>query len=260
MKRFLLAAALALFLHGILLSVDARWMKKMTIQRSVPEIITLSLHYRQPQRPERPVAEKSNGSREKQVIIEKKVQKKKNKIEFKKKIQAGPRKKERQPRPDKNLQPETLQKSPHDFKDLKLLEPESFQKQEASPMSHEEMDFSSIMVKEKDLALPLKGAGDMASAPSTQIQREALPLYKKNPHPEYSKMARRRGYQGTVVLEVLVNQEGKVSDLRLFQSSGHTILDRAAMVSVKKWLFEPGSRGDQKVNMWVKVPICFKLR
>ena len=250
MKRFLLAAALALILHGILLSVDAKWMKKKAIQGLMPEIITLSLHYRQPQRPVLPVATKSNRPRKKQVTIRKKVPKKKAKIELKRKVLAGPGKKEIQPRPDESPQPEPLQKSPHDIKELKPLELESFQKQEAPPMSEEEMDFSSILMKEED----------MASAPSTQIEREAIPLYKKNPHPEYPKMARRRGYQGTVVIEVLVNQEGRVGDLRLFQSSGHTVLDRAATGSVKNWLFEPGRRGDKKVDMWVKVPIRFKLR
>ena len=39
---------------------------------------------------------------------------------------------------------------------------------------------------------------------------EATPLYRQNPVPEYPLIARKRGYQGTVVLEVLVTREGKV--------------------------------------------------
>ncbi|MBW1768473.1 MAG: energy transducer TonB, partial [Deltaproteobacteria bacterium] len=71
--------------------------------------------------------------------------------------------------------------------------------------------------------------------------------------------ARRRGYEGTVVLEVLVNQEGSVEDLRISESSDHSILDRAALASVKKWLFEPGRKGDEAVEMWVRVPVRFQL-
>jgi hypothetical protein len=32
------------------------------------------------------------------------------------------------------------------------------------------------------------------------------------------------------------------------------------VASVKAWLFEPGMRGDEKVEMWVKIPIRFQLK
>jgi protein TonB len=73
-------------------------------------------------------------------------------------------------------------------------------------------------------------------------------------------MARKRGYTGHVVLEVLVDQDGSVADLSLFSSSGHAILDNAAISSVKTWIFEPGMRGEEKVEMWVRVPIRFELK
>lgn len=93
----------------------------------------------------------------------------------------------------------------------------------------------------------------------TPAVREAAPLYRVNPPPEYPGIARKRGYQGTVVLEVLVDQNGRVGDLRLFASSGHSILDRSAMASVKGWLFEPGMKWGKKIDMWVRVPVRFEL-
>jgi protein TonB len=90
--------------------------------------------------------------------------------------------------------------------------------------------------------------------------RQALPLYLKNPSPEYPHAARRRGYEGTVMMEVFVDREGKVRDLRLVQSSGHAMLDRAAMRAVKGWRFEPAKQGEEKVDMWVKVPLTFRLK
>lgn len=63
-----------------------------------------------------------------------------------------------------------------------------------------------------------------------------------------------------MVLEVLVDRNGRVGDLRLFTSSGYSILDRKAMASVKLWLFEPGMKGDKKLDMWVRVPVSFQLR
>jgi len=88
----------------------------------------------------------------------------------------------------------------------------------------------------------------------------ARPVYRANSPPEYPGLARRRGYEGTVILEVLVDSTGRVGELRLSKSSNHGVLDRAAMATVKKWLFEPGTKGGVPVEMWVKVPIRFSLK
>jgi protein TonB len=105
------------------------------------------------------------------------------------------------------------------------------------------------------------GGGSLttASLPPAKV-REAFPVYRSNPPPIYPAVARRRGYEGTVVVEVLVNKEGRVQNLRLFQSSGYAVLDRAATTAIKTWLFEPGKAGDEKIEMWVKVPLRFQLR
>jgi protein TonB len=95
--------------------------------------------------------------------------------------------------------------------------------------------------------------------PGAQTILEAKPIYRINPPPSYPNIARKRGYQGNVVLEVLIDKRGKVLDLVIFSSSGHSILDKTAIASVKKWLFQPGMRGSDKIEMWVRVPIRFKL-
>ncbi len=89
---------------------------------------------------------------------------------------------------------------------------------------------------------------------------EARPLYRENPPPEYPRLARRRGYQGTVVLDVLVDKTGRVKELKVEESSGHGSLDRAAKQAVKRWRFAPGRRGDDPVDMWVKVPVRYELK
>ncbi|MFC1824356.1 energy transducer TonB, partial [Thermodesulfobacteriota bacterium] len=131
---------------------------------------------------------------------------------------------------------------------------ESMPRDKSSPLAH-------LPAEEKDGRAAMKDMGEKPSPPPTPAPlQEAVPLYKQNPPPEYPRLARRRGYQGRVLLEVLVNQEGKVQDLRLLQSSGFPVLDRAAMASVRKWGFEPGRKGDDAVDMWVKVPVRFQLR
>jgi protein TonB len=95
---------------------------------------------------------------------------------------------------------------------------------------------------------------------SGSVRKIARPLYKQNTSPPYPRKARRMGYEGTVMLKVLINKNGRVDDLTVLKSSGHTVLDRAALSAVRKWLFEPGTEGGIKKKMWVKIPVRFDLK
>jgi len=108
--------------------------------------------------------------------------------------------------------------------------------------------------------IPAAVATKEISVPKIKTIIEARPLYRVSPPPKYPTIARKRGYTGNVVLEVFVGRNGSVVDLRVFSSSGHAILDKAAIFSVKSWTFEPGTRGDEKIAMWVRVPIRFELK
>jgi protein TonB len=68
-----------------------------------------------------------------------------------------------------------------------------------------------------------------------------------------------RGEQGVVLLSILVNEQGGVSEVRVITSSGSSSLDEAATSAVKAWRFHPGRRGAQAVASWVQVPIRFRL-
>jgi len=99
-----------------------------------------------------------------------------------------------------------------------------------------------------------------SSNPDIKEIQKTIPGYKNNPAPAYPRKARRRGYKGTVVLNVLVSEKGAVMGVRLSKSSGHKILDRAAETAVREWIFEPGTVGTKKVEMWVNVPVRFDLK
>lgn len=91
------------------------------------------------------------------------------------------------------------------------------------------------------------------------IDAEAVPLYRSNPVPGYPGLARKRGYDGVVLLDVMVTADGTVSEMKMAESSGYAVLDRAALAAVGKWLFAPGVKGGRKVAMWVRVPVRFEL-
>ena len=105
--------------------------------------------------------------------------------------------------------------------------------------------------------LPNAQSDDSLSVPVVKLAR---PLYKQCAAPPYPRKARRLGYEGIVMLKVLINENGRVDDLKVFESSGHIVLDRAALSAVRKWLFEPGTEGGIKKKMWVKIPVRFDLK
>lgn len=90
--------------------------------------------------------------------------------------------------------------------------------------------------------------------------RKAVPRYRENPPPRYPSLAKRRGYEGTVILDVLVTPAGRATDLKIEQSSGHSVLDASAMTAVQDWVFEPARLGDHPVAMRVSIPVMFSLR
>jgi periplasmic protein TonB len=69
-----------------------------------------------------------------------------------------------------------------------------------------------------------------------------------------------RGYQGVAVLSVEVLADGRVGQVGIRHSTGHEILDRTALETVRTWRFEPGRREGRPVAMSVAVPVRFVLK
>jgi protein TonB len=87
----------------------------------------------------------------------------------------------------------------------------------------------------------------------------AKPRYRSNPKPDYPLASRRRGEEGVVTLSVAVEVNGTPSAISLRKSSGHALLDHAALEAVHRWTFEPERRGGQPVYSVVEVPVRFSL-
>jgi protein TonB len=80
-----------------------------------------------------------------------------------------------------------------------------------------------------------------------------------NPPPLYPHAARRRGLQGRVLLHVEVMAAGHCGRIEVQQSSGHDILDTAAITAVKDWNFIPATHLGFAVTSWLHIPIRFEL-
>ena len=75
----------------------------------------------------------------------------------------------------------------------------------------------------------------------------------------YPETARRLGLEGRTVLRVEVDAEGRVADVAVVESSGHPMLDEAAVDAVSRWRFEPARRGGLPTGHRLRVPIRFAL-
>ena len=79
--------------------------------------------------------------------------------------------------------------------------------------------------------------------------------------PDYPPLARRLGQQGTLRLKLVVNEEGRVSDEVVVNSSGSSYLDTAAVEWVKQhWRYEPAKQGTRAVRAEVPAVVTFKLQ
>lgn len=89
---------------------------------------------------------------------------------------------------------------------------------------------------------------------------DAQPLYQYNPKPQYPGLARRRGWEGVVMLLVEVTEKGKVASVQLHESCGYKILDKSAVRAVTTWHFLPGTKNGKRTHSTVLIPVHFKLQ
>jgi protein TonB len=279
-----LAAGLALGLHGLLFSMELDWLKEKSPVRPKFRTVSVSLDSFKPQ-----LTASKNTDSSSQKVENKKIPKSVPKL--KPPVKRIKPTKVDNPPPQKTAKiekapvkivkktsgkvvpakkPVPKRRIPDEPKPQKTLkEPPPVTKTEIAeaPTERDRPDVVSVPaalssdnaadISRQKIARTVEGDKRPSGA---AVVREATPLYRSNPAPKYPRMARRRGFQGTVVLDVLVNQNGKVGDLRVYESSGYSLLDKTALAAVRDWLFEPGKHGDKTVKMWVRVPVRFQLK
>lgn len=79
------------------------------------------------------------------------------------------------------------------------------------------------------------------------------------PPPIFPPRARQHGWMGKVILEVEVLPDGSIGHLKIAQTSGHLVLDEAALSAVQQWHYVPAKRGDSPVPVIRMLPIVFKF-
>jgi protein TonB len=81
----------------------------------------------------------------------------------------------------------------------------------------------------------------------------------RNRRPNYPESSRRRGQEGTVMLELRVDANGRVTEARVVESSGFNALDAAAVETLREWRFRPAQRGGMPVAGSLTTAVHFRL-
>ena len=81
----------------------------------------------------------------------------------------------------------------------------------------------------------------------------------RNRRPNYPDGSRRRGEEGVVRVELLIDPTGRVADVRILESSGFSALDAAALQTLREWRFRPAQRGSLPVAGSITTAVHFRI-
>ncbi len=129
-----------------------------------------------------------------------------------------------------------------------------------------------IPLPEVVVPLPEVAIVTPAEVPVTAITAAVVPVEQLRPpsvdakpaegnrQPEYPASSRRLGQEGTVVLLLFVNSDGKVTDAKIEKSSGFSRLDDSAVrEALKSWRFHPPTENGKPVMAWQRFAVTFRL-
>jgi len=100
----------------------------------------------------------------------------------------------------------------------------------------------------------------VASTTESHARPDEDPELLEGPAPPYPALARRRGWEGVVLCRIFVLADGSVERVDLERTSGHAVLDDAALEAVRGWRFRPGMREGLESPVEIVHRVVFRLR
>ncbi len=125
-------------------------------------------------------------------------------------------------------------------------------------MSHQLQLYRLQKQLRQNLGLPAKTDEDFENLYEFFKVRTKPKLIKKIT-PEYPEAARKSGAQGTVVVSVVIRENGSVGKALVFFGRNPQ-LDSAAVAAAKQCVFIPGEISGRKVKTMMNIPFRFKLK
>ena len=103
---------------------------------------------------------------------------------------------------------------------------------------------------------------DPAPAPTAPIRRGGVVMMSNLVHqvqPIYPTLAMKSRTQGVVILEAVITREGTIDPARIRVSSGHILLNEAAIDAVKQWRYKPTLLNGEPVEILTTISVNFSF-
>ena len=111
--------------------------------------------------------------------------------------------------------------------------------------------------KAAEAAAPKVKTGDLVEIGQVTKQPQATKIVK----PEATTLARTKKVSGTVLVRVLVDENGRAAQTEVYRDTTPKVgLGEASLTAVKQWEWTPATKDGVKVKTWIVVPLPFVLK
>ena len=111
--------------------------------------------------------------------------------------------------------------------------------------------------KAAEAAVPKVKEGDLVDVGQVTRPPQATKVVK----PEATSLARSRRVSGTVLVRVLVDENGRAAQAEIYRDTTPKVgLGEASVAAVKQWQWTPATKDGVKVKTWIVVPLPFVLK
>lgn len=175
--------------------------------------------------------------------------------------------------PKVNLKAEHIPPPPEKPKVVKRTQPQPKQRQlvsSAPPLPKEEfvapptptpepVEEPELVQKQQVQSVAAARPKQMQTGPVT-LSSELSVTCPELSAPDYPVLSRRLGEEGKLMLQVELDESGRISNTRIINSSGYSRLDNAALAAVKTWRCRPAVRDGQPVKAIALQPFNFVIQ
>lgn len=123
-----------------------------------------------------------------------------------------------------------------------------------------------VEVIEPDIELPVDVIVDIPEGPPPVEPTGPVPVggdvtapvKVHTPKPQYTELARRARIQGLVIVQAVIDKQGRVVDVEVLKGLPMG-LDQAAVEAVRQWRFEPATLNGKPVDVYYSLSVTFTL-
>jgi periplasmic protein TonB len=124
-----------------------------------------------------------------------------------------------------------------------------------------------LQIAAEPVAAPTKAITTSSQpAPPKPAAKDVIVQAKVNPRhplerPDYPASEKRAGHEGAVLLNIYVDESGRVTQAKVEKTSGFPALDEAAVrQALRSWRLIPGTKNGTPAAGWVQISMRFTLK